>query len=146
MGLAPYRNDVFTDGLLPTKLMEYAAVGIPCVAARTTAISTYFSGTMTELFTPGDVDDLAARIRELHADRGRLDRLADGSRRFMERYRWAQVRDDYVALVNRLGGDATTGAPTVTSSPPGTPAATRSPRRDHRRGRARTWVRASSAH
>ncbi len=32
LGVVPYRNDVFTDGIVPTKLMEYAAVGIPCVA------------------------------------------------------------------------------------------------------------------
>jgi glycosyltransferase involved in cell wall biosynthesis len=142
LGVVPYRDDVFTDGIVPTKLMEYAAVGIPCVAARTTAISTYFTSTMTELFTPGDVDDLAAKIRELHADRQRLDELADGSRRFKDRYRWAQVQADYVALVTRLGTGGT--AAPVTSSPLGSPAATRSPRRDHRRGRTRTGVRATS--
>jgi glycosyltransferase involved in cell wall biosynthesis len=59
LGVVPYRNDVFTDGLLPTKLMEYAALGLPAIAARTTAIQAYFSDTMTEFFKPGDVDDLA---------------------------------------------------------------------------------------
>ena len=42
LGVVPNRNDVFTDGLLPTKLMEYAALGFPAIAARTTAIQTYF--------------------------------------------------------------------------------------------------------
>jgi glycosyltransferase involved in cell wall biosynthesis len=152
LGVVPYRDDVFTDGLVPTKLMEYGAVGIPCVAARTTAITTYFTDTMTELFTPGDLDDLIAKIRELHDDRDRLDRLAARSRRFNERYRWADVQAAYVALVTRLG----TGTPgakwepaepvAVTSSPPGSPAATRSPRRDHRRGRTRAGARASTTH
>ena len=54
IGVVPYRDDVFTDGLLPTKLMEYAAMGLPCVAARTTAIDAYFHDTMVAFFRPGD--------------------------------------------------------------------------------------------
>ena len=66
LGIVPYRDDVFTDGLLPTKLMEYAAMGVPCVAARTTAIEAYFLDTMVAFFTPGDADDLASRVRALY--------------------------------------------------------------------------------
>jgi glycosyltransferase involved in cell wall biosynthesis len=151
LGVVPYRDDVFTDGIVPTKLMEYAAVGIPCVAARTSAISTYFTDTMTELFEPGNVDDLVAKIRALHADRARLDRLADGSRRFMARYRWAEVRAQYVQLVREQGRRAATATdpspdPSITSSPRDTPAAPRSPLRDPRPDRTRTSVGASTVH
>ena len=59
LGVVPYQNDVFTDGLLPTKLMEYAALGLPAIASRTTAIQAYFSDTNTEFFEPGNVNDLA---------------------------------------------------------------------------------------
>ena len=38
-GVVPYRQDVFTDEILPTKLMEYAALGIPAISARTTRCS-----------------------------------------------------------------------------------------------------------
>lgn len=102
-GLVPYRNDAFTDGLLPTKLMEYAALGLPAIAARTTAIEAYFSGTMVEFFRPGDVDDLARCIRTLWNSPKRLAELARGSARFNQRYNWAELGADYVALVERLG-------------------------------------------
>ena len=29
IGIVPYRRDIFTDGILPTKLMEYTALGMP---------------------------------------------------------------------------------------------------------------------
>jgi glycosyltransferase involved in cell wall biosynthesis len=103
VGIVPYRNDVFTDGLLPTKLMEYAALGLPAIAARTTAIEAYFGDSMVEFFEPGDVDDLARCIRMLYEDRERLAELARGSAKFNRRYNWTKISAKYVALVERLG-------------------------------------------
>jgi len=102
LGVVPYRNDVFTDGLVPTKLMEYAALGLPALAARTTAIEAYFGGTMAELFEPNDVDDLANRLRALYRSPERLAELAQGCQKFNERYNWTKIGAAYVALVERL--------------------------------------------
>lgn len=102
VGLAPYRHDIFTDGILPTKLMEYAALGLPCIAARTTAIETYFHGTLVEFFAPGDVDDLARCIQRLHDHPERLADLAHGCEKFNREYNWPQIRAEYLALVQRL--------------------------------------------
>ncbi len=109
LGVVPYRDDPFTDGLLPTKLMEYAAVGIPCVAARTTAIERYFADTMVELFRPGDAADLARCIRALHDDGDRRRALARGAEVFTGRHPWEDVAAGYVALVERCAAAA--GAP-----------------------------------
>jgi glycosyltransferase involved in cell wall biosynthesis len=103
LGIAPYRNDTFTDGLLPTKLMEYAALGMAAVAARTTAIERTFGGTMAAFFEPGDVDSLAAVLRELHAQPERIAALRAGSALFNERYNWPRIGAAYVAVVDRLG-------------------------------------------
>jgi len=103
LGIVPYRNDVFTDGLLPTKLMEYAALGVPAIAARTTAIQAYFGDTMAEFFEPGNVDDLARCIRMLYNNPARLRELAQGCEKFNQRYNWAKVGAEYVALIERLG-------------------------------------------
>ncbi len=103
VGIVPYRNDVFTDGLLPTKLMEYAALGLPSIAARTTAIENYFSDTMVEFFEPGNVDDLVRCILVLYKDPERLALLAQNSEKFNQRYNWTSIGAEYVALVERLG-------------------------------------------
>jgi len=103
-GIVPYRDDPFTDGLLPTKLMEYAALAMPAIAARTTAIERTFGGTMVELFEPGSVDDLARQMLRLYHDRDRLCELAAGADRFNREYNWTRVGNAYVALVKRLGG------------------------------------------
>jgi glycosyltransferase involved in cell wall biosynthesis len=102
VGLAPYRDDVFTDGIVPTKLMEYAALGMPAIAARTSAIEAYFRGTMVEFFTPGDVDDLCRCILTLYRNRARRAELSRGAETFNQRYNWANIGGEYVRLVDRL--------------------------------------------
>jgi glycosyltransferase involved in cell wall biosynthesis len=102
VGLVPYRRDVFTDGILPTKLMEYAALGRPAIVARTPAISAYFDESMVEFFTADDVDELADRIRALYRDRARLDELSRNIQRFNQRYSWAQQRVEWINLAWRL--------------------------------------------
>jgi glycosyltransferase involved in cell wall biosynthesis len=106
LGVVPYRDDVFTDGLLPTKLMEYAAVGLPSVAARTTAIERYFRDTMVEFFAPGDAEDLARVVRDLCASPAELDRLARAAEMFRNKHNWHDAGRAYVELVRSLGASA----------------------------------------
>ena len=102
LGVVPYRNDVFTDSLLPTKLMEYAVMGLPCVVARTSAITRYFDETMVQFFSPGDVDGLAHCIQKLYRDRTKLNDLACNIKKFNERYNWSDQRASYLRLVGQL--------------------------------------------
>ena len=101
-GVIPYRQDIFTNEILPTKLMEYTALGIPAISARTSAIAAYFDDDMVQFFTPEDVQDLARCILLLHKDRGRLQSLRQNSDRFNQQYNWNKMGSQYVALVNGL--------------------------------------------
>ena len=102
VGLAPYRSDAFTNEVVPTKLMEYAAMGLPCIAARTAAIEAYFRDAMVEFFRPDDASDLARCIRELHANPAHRAELARGAQNFTRRCNWTRTGEHYVSLVKRL--------------------------------------------
>lgn len=102
VGVVPYRDDVFTDSLLPTKLMEYAAMGLPSIVARTSAIADCFDDNMVQFFTPGSVDELAGCILALYRDRARLAHLSQGIRLFHQRHNWPSQSAEYVGLVDRL--------------------------------------------
>ncbi len=109
LAVVPYRDDPFTGDLLPTKLMEYALLGVPAVAARTRGIAAYFDETMVCFFRPGAVDELADCIRALYHDRDRLAALAEGIQTFNRRYNWAEQSAAYAQLVARLGSGQTEG-------------------------------------
>ena len=104
VGVVPNRRDVFTDGILPTKLMEYVALGVPTVAARTTAISSYFDDTMVCFFEPDNVEDLASAILSLYHDPEKRSRYSQQAKQFTEQYRWSAISADYIRNLKQLAG------------------------------------------
>jgi len=102
LGIVPYLDGVFTGGILPTKLMEYAALGIPALAAHTPAIASYFDETTVQFFTPGDAEELASCILTLYHDRNRLAELARNITKFNEHYNWSEQSAHYLHLIEQL--------------------------------------------
>jgi len=102
VGIVPYRRNIFTDGILPTKLMEYAALGIPALTIRTPVIEAYFNDEMVQFFEPENVEDLAQNILALHKDRKRLAVLASKIEEFNKRYRWSEIAKGYARLIDSL--------------------------------------------
>jgi glycosyltransferase involved in cell wall biosynthesis len=99
LGIVPYRRDVFTDGILPTKLLEYVALGVPAVVSKTTVVSRYFTDDMVEFFECENVADLTEHICRLYHDHDRRRSIARNSERFNAVYNWPRQRDAYVRFV-----------------------------------------------
>lgn len=102
IGVVPNYEDVFTGELLPTKLLEYVALGMPVIAARTRVISSYFDDSQLRFFTPGDEHSLATAIVEAYLHRGELPAQVQKLQRFNSRYNWASMSAHYVEIVNQL--------------------------------------------
>lgn len=102
VGVVPNLSNVFTDGLLPTKLLEYVAVRVPVVAARTPMIESYFADDQVAYFEPGNMADLVATIEKLHANPDLGAEMAANAARFCDVHGWAAESARYVALLDRL--------------------------------------------
>lgn len=103
VGTVTYRQDIFTDGILPTKLMEYAALGMPAIVSRMTTISEYFDDSMVEFFTPGNLSECADCIRRLYYDKDRRKQLSENVLKFNRNYNWDQLKEAYCDLIEGLG-------------------------------------------
>lgn len=109
-GVVANRRDAFTDLVVPTKLMEYVAMGIPAVVARTPAIEAYFDAGMVRFFQAGDAADLARALAEALSDPALGRQLAaEADRRFNQPQGWPVMAARYLAVVEGLAGSAPDG-------------------------------------
>lgn len=87
---------------LPTKLLEYALLGVPIVTADLPAIREHFSPHEVRFFCAGDAVDLAEALRAVMAAPDAAEARAEAARRRYEEYRWTLSARRYVELLERL--------------------------------------------
>jgi glycosyltransferase involved in cell wall biosynthesis len=102
VGLVPYRPSSATHLMLPVKLLDYATLGIPVIAARLRAVEHYFGDGAVELFEPGNVVDLARAIRLLYNNPDLRVRLVDRARQALDALNWRNQRTEYYRAIDSL--------------------------------------------
>jgi glycosyltransferase involved in cell wall biosynthesis len=102
LGLIPNRQSPATDLMLPVKLLEYAALELPIVAARLRTVEYYFGDDAVRLFTPGDPDALADAITQLHDNPAMRRQLTSKAKRQLETIGWPEQRARYFQVIDSL--------------------------------------------
>jgi glycosyltransferase involved in cell wall biosynthesis len=86
------------------KLLEYTGLGLPSVAARSTAVSYYFRSDECLLYPPGDAGALAEILDDLATDPGRLADYRERLVTARDRMSWSREKQKYVAMLQQLAG------------------------------------------
>lgn len=103
LGLVLYRPGVLTDGIVPTKLLEYAFLDLPAVASRTTGVTSVFDDETCILVPPEDPAAVADAIERLAADPDELARYRRALAEFRECHDPDELASAYVGLIGRVG-------------------------------------------
>jgi glycosyltransferase involved in cell wall biosynthesis len=129
LGLVPILADGYGQLLLPTKLLEYAWLGVPAVCSRLPAIEAYFPPGALAYAAPGDAADLAAQVDRLLRDPPAAEAQAARAAAAARDLAWERNRDVYLAALGldkapsplagegRGGGWEGAGALTARSTP-----------------------------
>jgi glycosyltransferase involved in cell wall biosynthesis len=108
IGIVPNISNSATNLMLPVKLLDYAALGIPIVAARLQTIEYYFGDGAVAFFEPGNVADLARVIEELYHSPERRLVLARKAQEKLAKIDFASQRTAFYRAVNSLIGSKPT--------------------------------------
>jgi phosphatidyl-myo-inositol alpha-mannosyltransferase len=89
---------------LSTKLLEYAAMGVPVVASDLETNRAHFTDAAIRYVPGGDPAALAAAIRGMVADPEATVALGVEARRQAEPFAWERQRRHYLRIIDRLAG------------------------------------------
>jgi len=101
-GIVPYVKNEFTRCVLPVRLMEYVALGIPVITSRLETIEAHFDDDMVRYFTPGNEVELAQQIIALYCNPQERKRLVMSADRFLREHNWETAKKSYFGLVDSL--------------------------------------------
>jgi glycosyltransferase involved in cell wall biosynthesis len=113
IGLVPSLPEPYLQYSLSTKLLEYAAMGLPIIASDLATFREHFSDEAIRYVPGGDSSALAAAIRELAADPTAAARRGAEAHRQAAGYAWSVQARRYLEVVERLMDErapATAGA------------------------------------
>jgi glycosyltransferase involved in cell wall biosynthesis len=95
-GIVSVVADGYGEVLLPTKLLEYASLGVPAICARLPAIEDYFPENSISYFHPGVPEQLADQVDRLLSDPARASAQAQRAGEISMTLAWESMRDAYL--------------------------------------------------
>jgi glycosyltransferase involved in cell wall biosynthesis len=102
-GLYPALPDPHMNIATPSKVLEYATMGLPIVASRLQVLEDMFADEDLLFHAPGDPQEMADCISKLVEDPRLGDRLVESmDRGFGRNYSWARERQKYLDLLRRI--------------------------------------------
>lgn len=102
LGVVPKRSDTFGNEAFSTKIMEFMAMGVPVLAAKTRIDQYYFNSDLVEFFESGNARDLAAKIEFLVNRPERRAQLSAACSTFIAQNNWDVRKQEYLEIVDRL--------------------------------------------
>ena len=102
LGVVSNRRNIATDLMLPVKMLEYVALGIPVVAPPLRTIKHYFSDDMLSYFETEDVDSLSSAIRDAYRNEEKRLKQAKSARKFLDQYGWVRQKQEFIGLYRSL--------------------------------------------
>ena len=104
IGLVPSLHEPYLEYSLSTKLLEYAAMGVPAIASDLATFRYHFTDTALRFVRGGDASAIAPAILDLVADPGATAAMALEAQRQAMAYDWDHQKAVYLSVVGGLVG------------------------------------------
>ncbi len=101
-GIVPLLRSPFSELCQPNKLFEYVACKKPVIVSRLGAIEESFDDSSVMFFEPGNHEELADCIVELHQNPEKRRQLVENAYRRFEPINWSHNQKTYLNVINNL--------------------------------------------
>lgn len=102
LGVVPNDRNPATELMLPVKMMECMALGVPVIVPRLSTIEWYFPQEAVTYFEPGDPRSLAEGILDLYLNPEKREAKASAARKFLRQFAWENQRAGLLGLYEDL--------------------------------------------
>lgn len=102
LGIVPNNRDAATELMLPVKMLECLALGIPVVVPRLKVIEYYFNDNMVTYFEPGNAESLASAILDNYSNQFEKKSKVENTKPFFRKYGWNTHKFDLINLYQSL--------------------------------------------
>jgi glycosyltransferase involved in cell wall biosynthesis len=102
IGLVPSQRDPWTDEVLPTKLLEYTALGIPVITFRNPVIERYFPDNTVTYVDPASPENLRSAMLDLAGNPEKARLQANQASAVMRELSWERQKRTYFDVVDRM--------------------------------------------
>jgi glycosyltransferase involved in cell wall biosynthesis len=102
IGLVPSQRDPWTDAVLPTKLLEYAALGIPVVSFRNPVLERYFPEDAVSYVDPASAENLRGAMLDLAHNPEKARLQAARASAVVGELSWQVQKQAYFTVIDRM--------------------------------------------
>jgi glycosyltransferase involved in cell wall biosynthesis len=102
VGVVGNRRNPATDLMLPVKMLECVALGIPVVAPRLRTIQHYFDEKMVHFYEPENIESLAQALIGVAQDRQSAELRAGRAESFLQEFGWHHQSSDFLKFYSGL--------------------------------------------
>jgi glycosyltransferase involved in cell wall biosynthesis len=100
-------SDPHMEIATPTKVLEYAMMGIPIISSKLKVLEHFFDDDAILFFEPGNVKQFAECVIELHEDQVYREKLVENADAcFVQVYSWEEESKKYFGLLGKLLSDS----------------------------------------
>ena len=100
LGIVSYISSEATDLMLPLKLMEYIAMGLPVLTVMNTSINHYFNSDELEFYESEDSESFSEKLSYLMSSSKRLNALRLKTDVINKRMNWEIEKNKYLNIIN----------------------------------------------
>lgn len=102
LGIVSNRKDEATQMMLPVKMLEYIALGIPVVVPKLKGIEYYFSDEMVCYFEPENVASIVNAVLRIYQNESLRKNQTEKAKAFLVRYGWQKQCTDFIHFYKHI--------------------------------------------